>query len=191
MADAPNLPTKGNWTVDELEAGQAMARKMITPAKRADRALCPVVAANALGLKPNVVANAMRAAGVAHAVTVEQAKAWKSQTQEPPAWMLKLMADATPRSARRAAAAQSRDVEDEHRAILLEHQVTEKLLAGRTIRGADRELIASDIAFRAMKDLVRADGDASDLNDLGLAALCWAGVVPQDRSTWFLDRGHR
>jgi hypothetical protein len=168
-----------------------MTRKPISPEKRADRGLCPVGVAQTLGIKVNVVANAMRAAGATEALTVKQAKAWKSLTQEPPAWMLKLLADVAARSAQRAASARSRDIEDEHRAILLADQVTEKLLAGRTIRGADRELIASDIALQAMKDLVRADGDVSSLNDLDLAALRWPGVAPRDRSTWFLDRGHR
>jgi hypothetical protein len=144
-----------------------------------------------LGIKIDVVACAMRAAGVTQAVTIEQAKAWQAMTQEPPAWMLKLMAEAAARSARRVASAQGRGIEDAHRAILLEDRVTERLLAGRAIRGADQELIASDIAFRAMKDLVRADGDTSYLNDMDLAALRWAGMSPGDRSTWFLDRGTR
>jgi len=61
--------------------------------------------------------------------------------------------------------------------------------SSRAIRGHDREFIASDYAFRAMKDLVRADGDVSYLNDLDLAALRWAGVLPADRSTWFLRAG--
>ncbi|BCY09264.1 hypothetical protein [Actinoplanes sp. L3-i22] len=168
-----------------------MARKPLSPEKRADRALCPVAVAATLGLKVNLVAGAMRAAGVTTPVTVAQARAWKSLTQEPPPWMVGLMADAAARAAGRVAAAHRRDVEDEHRMVLLADQVAQKLLAGRTIRGDDREFIAADLAFRAMKELVRADGDVSYLNDLDLAALRWAGVVPQDRSTWFLDRGGR
>jgi hypothetical protein len=105
--------------------------------------------------------------------------------------VLKLLADVTARFARRGASVWSRGIEDEHRAILLADQVTEKLLAGRPVRGADREGIASDIALRAMKDLVRADGEVSYLNDLDLAALRWAGVASRDGSTWLLEGGHR
>ncbi len=168
-----------------------MTRRPISEVKKADRALCPVVVANSLGMKVHVVAGAMRAAGVTETLTVRQAKAWKSMAQEPPAWMLKLLAEAAARSARNAAITQDRNIEDEHRAILLEDRVAQRLLAGRTVRGADQELIASDIAFRAMKDLVRADGDTSYLSEMDLAALRWAGVTPGNRSTWFLDRGAR
>ncbi|WP_157441151.1 hypothetical protein [Actinoplanes awajinensis] len=137
------------------------------------------------------MASAMRAAGTTQPLTVEQARAWRSLAEEPPPWMRELLADAAVRSARRAAVTRSRAIEAEHRELLLEAQVVEKLLAGRTIRGDERELIASDIAFRAMKDLVRADGDVGQLSDLDLASLRWAGVIPQNRSTWFLGRGNR
>jgi hypothetical protein len=40
-----------------------------------------------------------------------------------------------------------------------------------------------------MKDLVMAGGDIIYLNDLDLAALRWAGVVPAERSTWFIRAG--
>lgn len=68
--------------------------------------------------------------------------------------------------------------------------VERRLLAGaRRFRDADAEWIATDYAVRAMKDLVRADGDVAWLNELDLAALAWADVDPHDRGTWFLERG--
>ena len=96
---------------------------------------------------------------------------------------------ATAKAARRQARNQRRNIEDEHRILLKAADVEQRLLSSRAIRGHDREFIASDYAFRAMKDLVRADGDVSYLNDLDLAALRWAGVLPADRSTWFLRAG--
>jgi len=156
---------------------------------KADRALCPIPVATTLQLRVHQVASAMRAAGVTEPVTIKQARAWKSLNEQPPAWMLALMSQAATRAARRQARRQRRDVEDEHRMLILTADVEERLLASRTIRGADREFIASDHAFRAMKELVRADGDVSYLNDLELAALRWAGVRPVDRSTWFLRAG--
>lgn len=156
---------------------------------KADRALCPIPVAQTLQIQVRQVAAAMRAARVTDQVTVEQARAWKSLAEEPPAWSPALMAQSAARSARRQAHNHCRDVEDEHRMLLLAADVEERLLSSRAIRGDDREFIASDYAFRAMKDLVRADGDVSYLNDLDLAALRWAGVVPADRSTWFIRAG--
>jgi hypothetical protein len=157
--------------------------------RRADRALCPVEVANALGLQVCKVAAAMRTEGVTERLTLEQGRAWRSMSEQPPTWILALMVTSAARAASREAEAQRRDVEDEHRMLLLAADVEERLLSSRTIRGEDREFIASDYAFRAMKDLVRADGDVGYLNDLDLAALRWAGVVPSDRSTWFIRAG--
>ncbi len=67
--------------------------------------------------------------------------------------------------------------------------VADRLRRGGRIRGERRELIASDIAFRAMKDLVRDNGSVRYLNAVDVAALRWAGVDPSDHSTWFLHRG--
>jgi hypothetical protein len=156
---------------------------------KADRALCPIPVAETLQLRVRQVAAAMRAAGVTEQVTVRQARAWKSLAEEPPAWMLTLMAQSTAKAARRQARNQRRNIEDEHRILLQAADVEQRLLSSRAIRGHDREFIASDYAYRAMKDLVRADGDVSYLNDLDLAALRWAGVLPADRSTWFLRAG--
>jgi len=169
--------------------GKVMSRKPTRAEKKADRALCPIAAAQVLGIKVHTVASAMRAAGVNDAITVKQAKAWKAMTQDPPAWMVTLMADKAVGSARRIGTLEDRRFEDQHRKVLAEDQVVTKLLAGEEIRGDRCEVIAADFAFRAMKDLVRAGGEVEGLDALALAALRWAGVDPKDRSTWFLARG--
>jgi hypothetical protein len=46
-----------------------------------------------------------------------------------------------------------------------------------------------DPKWVALGMLVRADGDVSYLNDLDLACLRWAGVVPADRSMGFISAG--
>lgn len=62
-------------------------------------------------------------------------------------------------------------------------------------RGPAAELIAKDLAFEAMKWLLRFDGDASRLSDLGLAALEWAGARTDERDAFLLhgeaDAGSR
>lgn len=159
--------------------------------RAADRALCPVDVANILRLKVWVVARAMRRAGVSDPLTPAQARAWRTMRQEPPAWLASLMADAVSNAARREHQRETADFEDQHRILLLTAKVERRLLAGaRRIRGHDAERIASDMAVRAMKDLVRADGDVGQLGDLDRAVLRWAGVQPNDRSTWFMDWGH-
>jgi hypothetical protein len=156
---------------------------------KADRAFCPIPVAQIFQMRVHQVAAAMRSAGVTGQVTVKQARAWKSLAEEPPGWMLALMAQTATRSARRQAGNHRRHVEDGHRALLLAAEVEDRLLSSCAIRGDDREFIASDYALRAMKDLVRADGDVRYLNDLDVAALRWAGVDPADRSTWLLGTG--
>lgn len=56
----------------------------------------------------------------------------------------------------------------------------------REARGQAAELIVKDVAFEAMKWLLRFDGDASRLSDLGLAALEWAGARPDERDAYLL-----
>lgn len=153
---------------------------------KAARALCPVPVAETLHLRARQVAAAMRVAGVTEQLTVKQARAWKSLAEEPPGWMLALMAQATARAARRQARDQQRDIEGGHQMLLLAADVEQRLLSSRAVRGHEQGFIASDYAFRAMKDLVRTDGDVSYLNDLDLAALRWAGVLPAE---WFLRAG--
>ncbi|GAB3220250.1 hypothetical protein GCM10027447_04450 [Glycomyces halotolerans] len=48
------------------------------------------------------------------------------------------------------------------------------------------ELIAKELAFEAMKWLLRHGGDATRLSELGLAALAWAGAEPDERNSQLL-----
>ena len=157
--------------------------------RRADRALCPIRVAQSAGLKVHVVARAMRHAGVTEPLTVRQAKAWQSMREEPPEWFVALMVRKAARQATRAARTRARDLEYEHRWVILSADVEARLLAGRRVRGYERETIAADFAFQAMKDLVRADGDTAYLGELDLAALRWVGVDPDNRDTWLLGSG--
>ncbi|MHA6803585.1 hypothetical protein [Salinifilum ghardaiensis] len=69
-------------------------------------------------------------------------------------------------------------------------KVERRLLRGaKHFRRPEDEEIAVDLAFRAMEELLRADGDASALDPLAVAALRWAGVAPTDHGTWFLHGG--
>lgn len=163
----------------------------VTPSKQpasqrqADRALCSIRVAETLGLQVRVVASAMRTAGVSEPLTLAQAKSWQAMTVEPPAWMIALLVDAATRRSRREHHAQQRAVEEEHRMLLVADKVQRRLLAGQHIRGADAMHIATDLAFRAQKELCRG-ARPEDLFALDLAALRWAGVDPHDRNTWFL-----
>ncbi len=154
--------------------------------RRSDRALCPVVVSAALGLKVAVVATAMRGAGVVEPLTVRQARAYQSMSAQPPQWLAEVMASHTVSQVAAQARSQHKDLEHEHRMVILHDQVCQRLLVGKPVRGDDAEFIASDIAFRGMKELVRASGDVSLLLPMDLAALRWAGVDPTDESTWFL-----
>jgi hypothetical protein len=165
-----------------------MGKRQLTKQKLADRVLCPVAVSCTLGLKVCDVADAMRRAGVTQALTAGQAKAWRTMREQPPDWLAALLADAAARQAKKAAREKERDLEHEHRMLLLGEEVERRLLAGATHFGGPAELIATDIAFRAMKELVRCDGDVSWLLPLDLAALRWAGVDPADCGTWFLCR---
>jgi hypothetical protein len=88
------------------------------------------------------------------------------------------------------------EFEYEHRMVVLQQKVEQRLLAGaQRFRDPDAELIALDMALRASKELVRANTDVcgemdpTPLCDLDLAALRWAGVDPFDHSTWVVHRG--
>ncbi|WP_026928574.1 hypothetical protein [Glycomyces tenuis] len=48
------------------------------------------------------------------------------------------------------------------------------------------ELIVKDVAFEAMKWLLRFDGDTSRLSEVGLAALEWTGARPDERDVYLI-----
>ncbi|MBV6702941.1 hypothetical protein [Kitasatospora aureofaciens] len=169
----------------------------MTPQKKADRALCPVVTAMTVQLRVHEVARAMRAAGVTEMLQPTTAKKWKTNPADAPDWFVALLAERAARTASRIAREKQRDFEEEHRMLILSEKVEAHLLAGnyRRIKGYDAELIAADMAFRASRELVRAHGDVCGdvdvtlLGPLDLAALAWAGVDPLNHATWEVHRG--
>ncbi|MHA6799417.1 hypothetical protein [Bounagaea algeriensis] len=95
-------------------------------------------------------------------------------------------ASAVARQARR----ERREREEQQRSLERAEQVEQRLLRGaKRFRNPDDELIAVDLALRAMKELLRGGGDANALDPLEVAALRWAGVDPAKHSTWFLHGG--
>lgn len=151
--------------------------------RRADRALCPVPVAQILHIPVRVVADAMREVGIDEPLTVAQAKSWRAMTSEPPGWMTALLVEAATRRSRREHRKQLRTLEAEHRTLLLADEVERRLLAGQHIRGEEAVRLATDMAFRAYKELLRG-AEPGDLLALDLAALRWAGIDPNDRDTW-------
>lgn len=170
---------------------QHLAAKLnpVVAARYADRALCPISVANVLSIKVHRVAEAMRRADVEEPLTIDQVRAWRSMRTEPPAWYVELAAEDAARQARREHRGEMQAREDEHEMVVLWPEVEARILAGKPVSGDKAELIALDIVVRAMKDLVRADGNASALPGLELAALRWAGVDPADQATWFIRAG--
>ncbi|MER5389199.1 hypothetical protein [Saccharopolyspora sp. NPDC002686] len=172
-----------------------MAKSKPNPQQKADRALCPVPVSNVLQLKVHEVARAMRAAGATQQLTVGQAKTWKASPETAPEWFVALLAERTCRDAERIARAERHALEHEHRMLLLREKVERRLLAGaKHFRSDDAELVATDIAVQASKELVRncgpvCGGPVDSLLPVEAAALRWAGVDPGDHSTWVIHRG--
>ncbi|WP_329433140.1 hypothetical protein OG564_10385 [Streptomyces sp. NBC_01280] len=173
-----------------------MGKRRLTAQKRADRALCPVQVAHLLGLKVHVVAEAMRAHGVTQPLQAAQARQWRKDPGSAPDWLTVLFTEAAVRAAQSQARQERGALEEEHRLLLLRDTVERRLLAGERIPGGyDAELIAEDIAFTASKELVRGCGPvcggpvADVLLPVEVAALSWAGVDPDEHSTWVVHRG--
>lgn len=170
--------------------------KKISPQKKADRALCPVQVANIMQLKVHEVAAAMRAADVIEQLTPQHAREWMKDPAGAPQWFIGLLAESAARQAQRIAREECEELERRHTLVIAEEKVTRRLLAGaKHFRSPEEELIASDMAFRASKELVRAHTDTCGeidpelLSDLDIAALRWAGVDPFNHSTWAVHRG--
>jgi hypothetical protein len=166
-----------------------MPKRKLSPQTRMDRALCPVTVSQILAMKVAVVAESMRRSGVEAPMTDRQARLWKTDPSQASDWFLTLLADQAAHAAKGAYRRAVGEVEAEHRTLLLTAEVEARLLSGRRIRGYEAEFIASDFAFRAMKELVRCQGDTEWLLEIDLAALKWAGVDPADPDTWFLRAG--
>jgi hypothetical protein len=107
-----------------------------------------------------------------------------------------LLAEKASRDAEREYRERQRDIEYQHRQVILWDKVEKRLLAGaKHFRNPEAQLIAEDMAFRASKELCRSDTgncgqiDPELLTDLDVAVLRWAGVDPFDHSTWIVHRG--
>jgi hypothetical protein len=130
----------------------------------------------------------MREAGATGPLTKRQVNVWNTVQDQPPDWYVALLARKATRATRRKEREERREFERSHRMVLLADSVERKLLAGKgRFSDRDAEHIAADLAFRAMKDLVRGR-DLSQLSPLDLAALKWAGVDPADHTTWLIHR---
>jgi hypothetical protein len=152
----------------------------------ADRRLCPVSVAHLLGVRYRRVAAAMRAAGACEPLDEHTVQGWMSGRGEMPMWLSELLADKASRAAAREAKARDEAVEAEHRRLLAEEQVQTALLNGkRRFRGAQLEVV-QEWAFYAAKELVRNDGDVSELEAAVLEAV---GVDPDVHFTWPLHVG--
>ncbi|MEV6969371.1 hypothetical protein AB0M47_30095 [Hamadaea sp. NPDC051192] len=128
-------------------------------------------------------------------LTASQARAWKVDPGTAPQWFTGLLAEKASRDAEREYRERQADIEYEHRMLILAEKVTRRLLSGaRHFGNPDAELIAQDMAFRASKELCRANTevcgqiDPGPLGDLDVAALRWAGIDPHDHSTWIVHR---
>lgn len=147
--------------------------------RRVDRELVESNANDPLGFKYLHLVSLAKQAGHREQITVSLARQGASEPTSAPDWLRFAFRQ-------REAAEEARRQADRERA----DKVWNRLLAGaKHFRNSDDEMWASDFAFRAMKDLVRCDGDVSYLNDGDLAALAWAGVNPADQETWFITRG--
>lgn len=170
-------------------------KKHPPPQPGTDRYLCPGPLAGTFGVKRHVIAGALRQAGRTQPITVAEARRWRDHPEQAPQEGLAVLAAVAAAKAEREHRQQQADLERAHRMMILREKVEQRLLRGaKHFRSSDAELIARDIAFRASKELVRGCGRAcggrvDGLRPVELAALRWAGIDPDDHSTWVVHRG--
>jgi hypothetical protein len=152
-----------------------------------DRRLCPPAVAQLLGLSCERVAAAMRAAGVGRPLDDPTVTGWLASCARPmPNWLSELLAQTAAQEAERQARAKAEALEAEHRRLLVEERVQEKLLAGkRHFRGEALDVV-EQWAFYAAKELLYTGGN---VDELAAAALKAVGVDPKDHTTWPLHHG--
>lgn len=132
----------------------------------------------------------MREIGRTKPLSAAEVRAWKADPDSATPEGTAILAAAAVARAQNEHRRERREFEDEHRELQIRAEVERRLLSGaRIIQDPEAKFIASDLAFEAMKWLVRLDGDAEQLSELDRAALRWAGVSPTDRDTWFIKRG--
>jgi hypothetical protein len=94
--------------------------------------LCPPAVAQLPGLASERGATAMRAAGVCTPADEPMVTGWLSSCARPmPDWLSELVAQTAAEAAERQACAQAEALEAEHRRLLVEERVQEKLLRRR------------------------------------------------------------
>ncbi|MFD1213360.1 hypothetical protein ACFQ36_15065 [Arthrobacter sp. GCM10027362] len=137
--------------------------------QRADRALVEHGVSAILKVRQSVIADHMRNHRITKPVTYAEAMRWQAGEAPAPVWMAELIDHVRGRR-------------EEMDGVF--KQVRQKLLNGSRIGGRLEETAATDLAFRAARDLCFSGGSVTWLNDLDLAALAWAGIDPGDTESW-------
>ncbi|MCG2623138.1 hypothetical protein LVY72_14645 [Arthrobacter sp. I2-34] len=137
--------------------------------QRADRALVEHGVSALLKVRQSVIADHMRNRHITRPVTYADALRWQTGEAPAPVWMTELIN-------------QVRGRREEMGGVF--KQVGQKLLNGSRIGGRLEETAATDLAFKAARDLCLSGGSVTWLSDLDLAALTWAGIDPEDTGSW-------
>lgn len=149
--------------------------------RRRDRTLAPVTAAQRLGIRVPVLAEAMRAAGVTEPITDAAARQWAGDPSSAPDWLSSLLASVAARRQR----------QDERREMAFRaagQSALAKLQAGKRRFTDDQWLHVEAWAFSAAKELVRGGPD-DEVDAFDRLALRAVDVDPDDHSTWPLHAG--
>jgi hypothetical protein len=130
---------------------------------------------------------AMRAAGVCTPLDRAAVRGWLSWCARPmPDWVSELLAQTAVEAAEQQARAEADAVGAEHRRLLVEERVRNKLLAGgHRFRGEALDVV-EQWALYASKELLYGGGDVDELDAAALKAV---GVHPKDHTTWLLHHG--
>lgn len=185
QAQPPGWLLKARTKTQRLAARRERRRRQAVARRKQradDHGLCPPAVAQLLGLSSERVAAAMRAAGVCTPLDKATVRGWLSSCARPmPDWLPALLAQAAAEVAEREAHAQAEAVEAEHRRLLVEERVREKLLAGqRRFHGDDLEVV-EEWAFHAAKELLHTGGEVGELETAALRAV---GINANDHTTW-------
>lgn len=174
----PASPNRSEPVVRRSSADKLRARR--TVANR-DRLLCPLATAQFLQLKVREVAMAMRCAGITDKLTIAQARQYVEHGALMPDWLAELVLARDRRATDKAERRAATQVAYQAKLEALYPVVLKKILGGHRVKGADQELVAADIVFRAWKDMHGWSGAPDDMKE-EQAVLQWAGWAPQDVS---------
>lgn len=160
----------------------------------AERALCPVAVAQRAHLGVHELAQAMKETGRTAPLTRAEVRRWRHRPDQAPDWYISVLVARAARDAQRAHRHHVQDQEAEHALLLREHHIWSRLRAGATRFGdADREILHRFV-LAACRDLARECGDycggpVPEREPDAAAVLRWAGVDPDDHTTWPVHRG--